>query len=207
MHGNRWSAAWRRLFGLRGRRIEAEVDDELRFHLEMRAREAEARGVDPREARRQALTRFGDLAAASAECADIDRMHLQAQRRREWLGDLARDLRFAVRVLGRQRSAAVVIVACLALGIGSATTVFTVGDALLRRPMPFPAGDRLVAVGTDMRGTGGLSVSSFEDFTDWKERQHTFAAIGAVQPVAFALAGPQVVRVNGAQVTSGVLAS
>jgi putative ABC transport system permease protein len=62
--------------------------------------------------------------------------------------DLVQDLEYGVRILRRQRLPALVIVLCLALGIGATTTVFSLGDALLLRPLPFPNASRLVQVGT-----------------------------------------------------------
>jgi putative ABC transport system permease protein len=75
---------------------EAEVNDELAFHLEQRVRDYIARGMDPDAARAAALERFGDLAGVRSECAQLLDEDRRATARRDWLDDLRQDLRFGV---------------------------------------------------------------------------------------------------------------
>src|SRR5690242_3204998 len=76
---------------------EAEVDDELRFHLEQRIRAYIASGMTPDAARRKALERFGDVKGVRDECAQLLTEDRKAEARRDWFGDLAQDVRFALR--------------------------------------------------------------------------------------------------------------
>jgi predicted permease len=204
MPGSR-TPAWRRYLRFWGQNLGADIDDELRFHLDMRTEEQIRRGVSPPQARSQALQRFGDLERVRLDCTRIGRERVRAERRRLAVSDLRHDLVFAFRVLRRQRLPAVVIVLCLALGIGATTTVFSVGDALLLRPPPYPNGSRLVSVGTLRPSSGGMTVSSFEDFADWAARQRTFAALGAIRRETYAIVTDDATRLGtGARVTSGV---
>jgi predicted permease len=201
--------AWRRYLRFWGQNVEADVDDELAFHLEMRAREKVKQGIPPSEAQRLARQRFGDIARVRRDCAEIGYERLRSERRRAAAADLAHDARHALRVLWRQKLAAGIIILCLALGIGSTTTVFTVGDALLLRPLPFPNGPRLVSVSSRLPEWGTASISSFEDFTDWRTRQHTFTALGASQRESYTVVREDAgaTRIPGASVTSGLFAA
>ncbi len=194
---------WRRLFRLKDRDVEAAIDDELGFHLDMRTEEKVRQGIAESDARRAALERFGDVASIHDALGSIDRDYARSERRREAIVDLGQDMAYGVRVLLRKPLAAVVIVLCLGLGIGSATTVFSVGDALLLRPLPYPNGDRLVQIGTTRGADTRIRVASFEDYADWHDRQRTFDAIGAYNRQTNTVVTDDAVRlVAGARVTS-----
>ena len=174
----------------------------------MRTEEQVRRGLSEAEARRITMERFGDLASVHVALGSIDRERVRSERRRAAVTDLGQDIAYAMRVLAKRPLSAAIIVFCLALGIGATTTVFSVGDALLLRPLPYPNGDRLVQVGT-VRGSGsGLRVASFEDYADWRERQRTFDALGAIQRETYLIVTDDAVRLaNGASVTSGLFAA
>src|ERR671933_1130943 len=93
--------AWRRYLRFWGPNVEADVDDELRFHIEERQREYEARGMAPDAARRAALERFGDVASVGGWLRDHDRRRERGRRRRESMSDLTMDLRYGMRALRR----------------------------------------------------------------------------------------------------------
>ena len=199
---------WRRLFRLKDRDVETAIDDELRFHLEMRTEEKVRLGLPESDARRAALERFGDVAAVHSALGSIDRERERSERRREAVIDLAQDTVYSARVLLRKPLTALIIVLCLALGIGSATTVFSVGDALLLRPLPYPNGSRLVQVGTTRGADKRITVASFEDYADWRDRQRTFDALGAYQRQTHTIVTDDAVRLSaGARVTSSVFAA
>lgn len=196
---------WRRYLRFWGPNVQADIDDELRFHLEKRAEEQVRRGLSEPEARLRAIERFGDLERIRRACAEIGHDRARTERRRLAFADLRQDITYAFRVFRRQKLPVVVVVLCLALGIGATTTVFSVGDALLLRPPPYPNGPRLVAVGTVRPNSGGMTVSSFEDFSDWSARQTTFEALGAIQRETYAIIMDDATRLGtGASVTSGV---
>jgi hypothetical protein len=82
-------------------RPDAEVDDELAFHLEQRVRDYVARGMDPESARAAALARLGDLTTVRQECTEMLEDDRRTARRRDWFEDLRQDLRFGIRAAAR----------------------------------------------------------------------------------------------------------
>ncbi|MGH7582660.1 MAG: ABC transporter permease, partial [Gemmatimonadales bacterium] len=137
-----------------------EVADEFDFHLEMRAHELMDRGVDPEQARRKAREHFTDFDRAAEECRRLARERTRAVRRHRWFGDLAQDIRFAFRLLRQHRLFAAMVILPLALGIGAATTMYSVADSVLIRPLPFPHPDRLVAIWATESGYRNSAVST-----------------------------------------------
>ncbi len=124
----------------------AEVDDELRFHLEERVREYVARGMDPAAARAAALERFGDLDGVRGECTELLAADRRAEARRDWLDDLRQDLGFGVRSAMRAPLFSLLAVATLALGIGANAAVFGVVKSVLLDALPYDDAGRLVRV-------------------------------------------------------------
>jgi putative ABC transport system permease protein len=156
-------------------RIGADVDEEIRFHIEMRTQELIAGGVSAAAAAKQAEREFGDVGAArSALIADDER----ARRRRsvrDALVDLGRDVRIAGCGLLRARLFAVVAVATLAIGIGANAALFGVVDGVILKPLPYPAPEQLVAVAPDhsfMRA----------EYTLARERMTTLEDVGGYVP-------------------------
>jgi len=96
-----------------------------------------------------------------------------------WLDDLARDVRQAGRTLRNDPGFSAIVVLTLAVGIAANTAVFSVADALLLRPLPYPQGDRLVAIRShkDTAETPGAGMSSARDLADWQARASSFEAI------------------------------
>ena len=137
---------FRRLFRLpqRRERIVREVDDELHFHLDMRIDELRRNGLSADAARAEALRQFGDVEEARRYCRDMDALHASESRRAEWWGDASRDVRLAVRALGRQPAFTAAIVVMLALGIGANVTMLGIVDRLLLRPPAHVAEPELV---------------------------------------------------------------
>src|SRR5262245_56448302 len=145
----RLRAAWTRLRSLLAReRLERELADELESHLQMHIDDKLARGVGPEEARRQALLALGGLEATKERYRDRRGLYR--------MESLARDVRFGARSLARDRTFSAVAVLTLALGIGANSAIFSVVNAVLLRPLPYPDADRLAMVfATDKaRGEG-----------------------------------------------------
>jgi predicted permease len=199
--------AWHRWRPFFRRTADAELDDELRFHVEMRVADYIARGLPPNEARRHALERLGDLESVRDACMHIDRSRERRMNVIETVATVRSDIVFALRTFRRQTLTAAIAVLCLALGIGATTTMFSVGNALLLRALPFPNADRLVSLerfsGREPRS--GMTVTSIPDVLEWRERSRAFDAMGAFRSSSMTLAGAEPVRLQAAYVSSGVL--
>jgi predicted permease len=156
------------------RRISAEVDDELRFHIEQEIEAHMRRGVSPVEARRMALRDLGGLTPVTQAVHDV---------RTIWLDLLWRDARHAVRSLRRTPAFTSVALAVLTLSIGATTAIFSVVDAVILRGLPFPKSDRLVAVGefnVEDSSPASLNLAAPQNFLDWRDRQDVFTGLAAV---------------------------
>lgn len=125
---------------------EREVDAELQFHIDERIEELVASGVSRADAEREVRARFGDVATVRAELQAIDATIDRKQSRGERLTAVAHQARLAMRSLVRRRTFALVAIATLALGTGAATSVFTLVEGILLRPLPFTEADRLVEI-------------------------------------------------------------
>ena len=184
-------------------RPSAAADDfveETRFHLDARTREHIANGMPPDEARRLAERRLGNLTLARDRTQDADSVR--------WLSDLGRDVRYAVRTLGRAPAFAATAVLTLALGIGANTAIFSVVDQLLVRPLPYPDGDRLVMIHEVATGEGTigqvpeLSVSP-ANWLDWQAQSEALQSAAAWNAQSVTLTGVgQPVRLAGQVVSA-----
>lgn len=136
----------RRVFRLPESRVRARraLDDELRFHLEGRIEELIAQGMSPSDAETEARRRFGDIESHRTATLAIDDRIIKEHRRMEYLGTITRELRHAARSLARSRGFTTAAIVTLGLGIGAATAIFTMLDAVVLRPLSYPSADRLV---------------------------------------------------------------
>src|SRR5215471_11731451 len=119
--------SWRRGWWRR-RQMEEQLDKELHFHLDQHTAELVAQGYTPDEARRQARIALGGEEQVKEECRDA--------RGTRALDELWQDLRYGLRLLGRQPAFAAAAIATLALGIGATTVMFTLIDGVLFRSLP-----------------------------------------------------------------------
>ncbi|HEX6964646.1 MAG TPA: ABC transporter permease [Gemmatimonadaceae bacterium] len=165
---------------LRRRAVERELDDELRFHLGREAEKYIARGVPSDEALRRARLAFGGLDRFKEESRDARGTRL--------LEDVMSDVSFTVRTLVKRPGFTLVAVLTLMLGIGANTAIFSVVSAVLLRPLPYPAADRL-AVLWGTRGTEKRLLAAVPDVGEWRARNHTFEDIGIVRTQSVNLTG------------------
>ena len=169
---------WRRL---RHRdRLEGELDRELRDHVERQVAEHLRAGLPEGEARRRARVEFGGLDQIKELCRDAGGAR--------WLDDLGRDLRHALRrqFTGRGSGVSVFAVAALALGVGAGTAMFSVLDAVVLQPLPFPREDRLV-VGWKASRTdpARLIELSYPEFLAWKAQSTSFDSLAALPTTVY----------------------
>jgi predicted permease len=160
-----------------------EVRREIELHLDLRAREFEAQGLKPDDARRAAIAAFGDRSGIEAEVSSLRGSTLGARRRHDRLGELAQDIRVALRGLRRAPGFTAVALLTLALGIGANSAIFSVVRSVLLRPLPYTESDRLVALWTDNRSRGRATPEWLTppDFKDWQEGNRTFASMASYQ--------------------------
>lgn len=141
-------ARWHPLRRLLRPDVRDEVDEELRFHLEARAADYEARGLSPGDAERAARRRFGNTERVRRALETHDTALRRREHRREYMGNLFQDLRLAVRALRRTPGFAITVLATLAVGIGANTAVFSVVSRELLDPLPYRDAHRLVMLYT-----------------------------------------------------------
>jgi predicted permease len=165
---------WQRL--LRRKKMEEQLDKEVRFHLEQHASELIASGVEPREAWRRARLTLGGAEKVKEECRDA--------RGTRWLEDLWQDFRYALRMVRQQPGFSVVAILTLALGVGASTVMFTVVNGVLVRPLPYPQPDKLVAVhghsSTWNTKAFGEQKLAYPDFLDCARESHSLILAGSL---------------------------
>jgi predicted permease len=160
-----WQRLWRR------DKLEAQLDKELRFHLDEHATDLIARGQTPDEARRQARLALGGPEQVKEECRDA--------RGTRWLEDLLRDFRYALRNLQKQPAFTAAALLTLALGIGATTVMFTVINGVLLKPLAYPEPDRLVSVHGQTQKYGDQWGFSYLDYLDCKRDSHSLGPMAA----------------------------
>jgi len=168
----------------------ADIDDEMRFHVEERARELVSQGIDGETAARRAREEFGNAARARAECEEIRATEIaRTTRARAWT-DLGRDIRYAVRSIARRPAHSVLVTITLALGLGATTAILSVVNGVLLRPLPYPAPERLAWIHEWSPKGDDHNPVSIGNYLDWKARARSFEAIGAqFQPYPVTLTG------------------
>jgi predicted permease len=176
MARRRFRFSWRTLDEVRG-----EVDEELRFHLEMRTRELIEQGVPPDEARDLAVKQFGDVRYTKQYCIAQDEKREAGVRRFLIFDEFSQDLRFALRWLRKSPGFAVVTVVTLALGIGANTAIFTLLDQALLRLLPVKDPSALVLVTADGfqygNGWGAGDELSYPRYTDVRDHNEVFTGM------------------------------
>src|SRR5690349_4737533 len=167
----RWLAKLRRRARLLLHRstVEREMEDEMRFHLEMEAADLARFGAAAIDAGRLARQRFGGVARYQDEARDA--------RGGRWMEELRQDVRYAARVLGRGRGFVIVSVLTLALGVGANTAIFSVVRGVLLRGLPYAEPERLVTVESVIRGSA--TAASAPDFMDWRAQARSFSGLAA----------------------------
>lgn len=160
--------------GLRRRpSSETRLDRELADHVERHVADLVGRGVAPDRARRQAVLELGGLEQVKEACRDV--------RRTRWLDDLRQDLLYALRLIRHDPRFTAAVVATLALGIGATTTIFTVVDGVLLKPLPFPEPGRLVTMtARSVDSRDSFQYVSRPDFLDARARLGSVEVCGWV---------------------------
>ena len=164
------------------RRREEELDRDIREHLEMEIQDNLERGMTPEAARAAALRKFGNVA------------RIKEDTRAVWgwtrVEQVLQDIRYALRMLRKNPGFAIVTIVTLALGIGMNTAVFSVVNAVLLKPLPYPNAERLVWL-SDYNESFKMEAVAGPDFLDWKQQAQSFEKMAA-----YAI-GPATISING----------
>src|SRR5262249_61649099 len=194
-HGEMKRRLWRR-------RQDRELDEEIASHLRLAIADRVERGEDVGEATRAVRREFGNVPLVKEVTRGM------------WgwivLEQLAQDVRYALRALRKAPGFTAVAIATFALGIGANTAMFSVINAVMLRPLPFPHSERMVSIAElDLRrGQGGPSSASWPDFFDWRARSKTFERLSAYHETSFTMiAGGGAIHLPGAVVSADLLAT
>jgi predicted permease len=204
----------------RSSKMNADIDEELRFHLEMREKANVGAGMSTGDAQLDARRRFGNMTVLKERTRDMDAL--------VFVETAIQDLRFGVRTLLKNPGFTIVAVLTLALGIGANTAIFSLLNGLVLRDLPVPHPEQLVRVGAHSPGDSfaGLSLPMYEEIARtqkvfskmfawsgdvvlnveanggvsrvdiWGAEGHFYAELGAV-PEAGRLLAPEDVNLRG----------
>jgi putative ABC transport system permease protein len=150
-------------------RLERELDAELRYHFDREVEDNVRAGMSEQEAHRLARLDFGGDDQLKESCRDA--------RGTRWAGDITQDLRFAARLLLRDRWFTLAAAIALALGIGMNGTMFTIVNAMIRG-LPIDSPDRIMSINA-RDGAGRQLGVSYRDFLDWRVATKTLSGLAA----------------------------
>src|SRR5215831_5485976 len=169
-------------------KMEEELDEEVRFHLEREIEENIVRGMTPEEARSAAMRNFGGVERVKEESRDERGIRL--------LEEVWQDLRYGARMLLKQPGFTLIAALTLALGIGASTAIFSIVDAVLLRPLPYPEAERLLSL-KEVDAKGRQITFAAPNFFDVRARNHTLAATAEyVMLLGTVLGGSEPVRTH-----------
>src|SRR5436309_1782151 len=178
--------------------MDDELDRELRTHLELEAAGQRDEGLHARAAHDAARRALGSQALVREDVRALS----------PWaaVDDVWQDIRYGSRMLRKQPGFTLVAILTLALGVGAATTIFSVVDAVLRRPLPYAEADRLAMVWEDVNlpayknAANGLAPGNVRD---WRARNRTFLDMAAIRYGSWSLTdGGEPIRIEGEMVSA-----
>ena len=195
----------RRLFRLPWSRkgVRQDLDDEVRFHLEMRAANLSAQGMSLEHARAEALRRFGDVSELRAQDEQTAKRRARWRPLREWVRDAGADVWIAGRRLGNTPSFTIATVLTVGVAIGAAASVYGLVDGVLLDPFPFRDPGRVVSVvATNVSQHILRSPASPLTYVDSRDQSTAFEELAAADFKDMAVTGGQESeRLHGLAVT------
>ncbi len=185
---------------------DSDIVDELAQHVAQHHADLVSAGIDDIDALERALAPLADRERVIRDIARADRPRTAAPapppaRRGHLVADLVADARYAVRVLRKSPGFTATAMLMLAAGLGVNTTIFSVVNAVLLRPLPYRDASRLVMVGE--LGSNGAGNVGYTTFLDWRDRSHGFEDLGLMRSWAGTMvADGEPERVAGMRVSS-----
>jgi putative ABC transport system permease protein len=175
---------------------EHDLERELRDHLDLEAEEQRESGLPSGQAAHAARRAFGNPTLIKEQIRELSPFN--------WLEALKQDVRYGARMLKNSPGFTAVAVCTLALGIGANTAIFSVVNAVLLNPLPYPDSARLVMLWEQKPALGWVrNIVSAANFVDWKRQNHVFAGMAALSESTFNLSGTgEPVELRGAQVSA-----
>jgi putative ABC transport system permease protein len=160
----------------RRERMMDDLNRDICEHIEMETQDNIDRGMPPEEARYAAVRKFGNVTRVKEDTRDVWSF--------VWLEQLGQDIRYALRMLRKAPGFTAVAVLTIALGIGATTAIFSLVDATLLHPLPYPQPEQLVRVEDDLPGVGAQDVGM--SVPEWHDLQRS----GIFEYVSLAVYGP-----------------
>src|SRR6188474_1046161 len=187
-------------------RRDADLEHELRSHMEIAAEDKRRRGLEPADALRAARMEAGGASQAMDTLRD--------QRGLPWVDDLARDVSHGLRTLRRTPVFTAVALLTLALGIGANTAIFSIVHGVILRPLDYPKPEQLMYLTTEFPALGVTrNPLSVQEYLEFRQINQSFAAVGAYRTTGGAYAtgevnvtaGGRPLRVRSISVDAGLL--
>lgn len=182
----------------RWRQREKDIEEELQSHIQMAIRDRMERGETAEQAKYAVLREFGNVSLIKEVTRDM------------WgwrsLEQLAQDMRFGLRMLGKRPGFTVVAIITLALGIGANTAIFSVVNTVLLHPLPYQDPDRLVMVWEDdTKGGYPRDTPAAANFIDWHDQNQVFEGMAAAADLSFNLTGDgEPERIEGRRISANL---
>ncbi len=190
---SRFVFALRNLF--RKKIVEKELQEEIQFHMEMQIQQNRGQGMTEEEARRQASLQVGGVEQTKERVREV--------RTGQFVEILLQDVRYSFRSLRREPGFLAVAILTLSVGIGANTAIFSLAQAVLLQPLPYPDSGRLAML-WQREKDGSLSNTNYATVEDWKQTLHSFSGIAATsnwQPIISGYGDPE--PLEGMSVSSG----
>ena len=167
---------------LNRRRLNHDLEEEIRFHLAERTNRYAQQGLESAQAARLARQRFGSPTAWKEVCRNMWTFR--------WTEVLLQDLRYALRTLWKNPSFTITVTLTLALGIGANTAIFSVFDATVLRPLPYQEPSKLIMLwGNVQRETVERRGTSLPDYADWRDQSQSFDDMALFRSASFTVSG------------------
>ena len=164
----------------RRRHVERDLDDELQYHVQRKTEEYVEQGMTPKEARCAALRAMGGIEQRKEECRDAWRVGL--------IHNLNQDLQYGARMIRKTPGFSAVAVLTLTIGIGANTAIFSLLNAVLLEPLPYPDSDRLVQLmhfSPSWAPGQKTDSAAVPEFTVWREQKQVFQDVAAYGAIPF----------------------